>query len=100
MQPDALPGVDEGGEAIYAAGPASRERHMSSLLIRGGHLIDPTNGVDAVRDLVVRDGRIAAPVAGEAYDRDYFDASGCVVMAGGIDMHTHIGGGKVNLLAC
>ena len=28
---------------------------------------------------------------------DEIDASGCVVMAGGIDMHTHIGGGKVNL---
>lgn len=69
---------------------------MSSLLIRGGRVIDPTNGTNAVRDLVVRDGRIAAPVAGEAYD-ETFDASGCVVMAGGIDMHTHIGGGKVNL---
>ena len=69
---------------------------MSSLLIRGGRVIDPTNGTNAVRDLVVRDGRIAAPLAGEAYD-ETFDASGCVVMAGGIDMHTHIGGGKVNL---
>ena len=69
---------------------------MSSLLIRGGRVIDPTNGTNAVRDLVVRDGRLAAPLAGEAYD-ETFDASGCVVMAGGIDMHTHIGGGKVNL---
>ncbi len=69
---------------------------MSSIMIRGGRVIDPTNGVDAVRDLVVRDGRIAAPVAGEPHD-ETFDASGCVVMAGGIDMHTHIGGGKVNL---
>ena len=69
---------------------------MSSLLIRGGRVIDPTNGTNAVRDLVVRDGRLAAPLAGEAYD-ETFDASGCVVMAGGIDMHTHIRGGKVNL---
>jgi formylmethanofuran dehydrogenase subunit A len=69
---------------------------MSSLRIRGGRVIDPTNGTNAVRDLVVRDGRLAAPLAGEAYD-ETFDASGCVVMAGGIDMHTHIGGGKVNL---
>ena len=69
---------------------------MSSLLIRGGRVIDPTNGIDAVHDLVVRDGRIAAPVAGEPHG-ETLDASGCVVMAGGIDMHTHIGGGKVNL---
>ena len=69
---------------------------MSSLLIRGGRVVDPTNGTNAVRDLVVRDGRIAAPVAGERHD-ETLDAGGCVVMAGGIDMHTHIGGGKVNL---
>ncbi|WP_298830825.1 formylmethanofuran dehydrogenase subunit A [uncultured Piscinibacter sp.] len=69
---------------------------MSIVLIRGGRVVDPTNGVDAVRDLVVRDGRIAAPVPGERPD-ETIDATGCVVMAGGIDMHTHIGGGKVNL---
>ncbi|MBP5988972.1 formylmethanofuran dehydrogenase subunit A [Piscinibacter sp.] len=69
---------------------------MSAILIRGGRVVDPTNRVDALRDLVIRDGRIAAPVAGEHYDESV-DASGCVVMAGGIDMHTHIGGGKVNL---
>ena len=69
---------------------------MTSTLIRGGRVVDPTNRVDALRDLVIRDGRIAAPVAGEHYDESV-DASGCVVMAGGIDMHTHIGGGKVNL---
>ena len=69
---------------------------MSATLVRGGRLIDPTNRIDAVRDVVVRDGRIAAPVPGEAY-AETIDASGCVVMAGGIDMHTHIGGGKVNL---
>jgi formylmethanofuran dehydrogenase subunit A len=69
---------------------------MSSLLIRGGRLIDPTNRIDAVRDLVIRDGRIAAAQPGERFD-DTIDAGGCVVMAGGIDMHTHIGGGKVNL---
>ncbi len=69
---------------------------MSATLIRGGRLIDPANRIDAVRDIVVRDGRIAAPVAGETY-AESIDATGCVVMAGGIDMHTHIGGGKVNL---
>jgi formylmethanofuran dehydrogenase subunit A len=69
---------------------------MSSLLIRGGRIVDPANGTNTVRDLVVRDGRIAAPLSGERHD-ETIDATGCVVMAGGIDMHTHIGGGKVNL---
>src|SRR6188472_1908129 len=70
---------------------------MSSLRLRGGLVIDPANsGAPGVRDVVVRDGRIAALAPHEAVD-DEVDASGCVVMAGGIDMHTHIGGGKVNL---
>jgi formylmethanofuran dehydrogenase subunit A len=69
---------------------------MTSLCLRGGRVIDPTNGRDEVRDLHVRDGRIVdAPQQGAAAEE--IDASGCIVMAGGIDMHTHIGGGKVNL---
>ncbi len=68
---------------------------MSSIRLRGGRVVDPAHGVDEIRDLVWRDGRIAAPSA-DTVDEE-IDASGCVVMAGGIDMHTHIGGGKVNL---
>ncbi len=67
---------------------------MSTLCIRGGHVVDPANGIDAVQDLYVQDGRLVAPLP--AVD-DTIDAHGCVVMAGGIDLHTHIGGGKVNL---
>jgi formylmethanofuran dehydrogenase subunit A len=70
---------------------------MTTLRLRGGRVIDPTNGVDGeVRDLFVRDGRLVTLAPNEAAT-DELDISGCVVMAGGIDMHTHIGGGKVNL---
>ncbi len=70
---------------------------MSSLLLRGGMVIDPVHhSTGQRRDVAMRGGRIVAPVAGEPFDLE-IDASGCVVMAGGIDMHTHIGGGKVNL---
>lgn len=69
---------------------------MTTLLLRGARVIDPANGVDAVRDLAIRDGRIAELAPGERAERE-LDASGCVVMAGGIDLHSHIGGGKVNL---
>jgi len=64
--------------------------------LRGGRIVDPMASMDStVRDLWIRDSHvIEAPV--EPPDTD-IDASGCVVMAGGIDMHTHIGGGKVNL---
>jgi len=63
-----------------------------------GTLYDPAAGIDGeVRDLYLRDGRIvAAPPADERIDKTY-DCSGLVVMAGAIDMHTHIGGGKVNI---
>ncbi|MBT9595484.1 MAG: formylmethanofuran dehydrogenase subunit A [Vitreoscilla sp.] len=69
---------------------------MTTLRLRGGRVIDPANGVDDVRDVGVRGGRIVALAASEHVD-DEIDVSGCIVMAGGIDMHTHIGGGKVNL---
>jgi len=68
------------------------------MLVRlsGGTVYDPGQGIDGeVRDLYVRDGRMVAPPA-EPPDRVY-DLRGKVVMAGGIDIHTHIGGGKVNL---
>lgn len=73
---------------------------MGSKLIElhGGRVYDPTHGVDGeVRSIFVRDGRIvAAPSDPRAVDVR-FDLAGCSVMAGGIDIHTHIGGGKVNL---
>ncbi|MCL1961284.1 MAG: formylmethanofuran dehydrogenase subunit A [Desulfovibrionaceae bacterium] len=67
---------------------------MNTIRLRGGRVIDPANGRDEVCDLYVRGACIVEP--DQAVGED-IDASGCVVMAGGIDMHTHIGGGKVNL---
>ncbi|SEJ92807.1 formylmethanofuran dehydrogenase subunit A [Paraburkholderia diazotrophica] len=70
---------------------------MSIARLRGGRLYDPANGIDGeVRDLYIREGRIVAPPADGAVDVDY-DAQGMIVMAGGIDLHSHIGGGKTNL---
>ena len=54
-------------------------------------------GSRAVRDVYVRDGVIVAPPAGEERAGAEFDVAGRIVMAGAIDLHTHIGGGKVNL---
>lgn len=71
---------------------------MSTIRLSGGTVVDPAdkNAGAAPRELGIRDGRILELAAYEAVD-EAFDLSGCVVMAGGIDMHTHIGGGKVNL---
>ncbi|SAK59385.1 Formyltransferase/hydrolase complex Fhc subunit A [Caballeronia pedi] len=72
---------------------------MSLTRLKGGTLYDPANGVNGEkRDIYFLDGRIVDNAKGEtiAPDRD-FDANGMVVMAGGIDLHSHIGGGKTNL---
>ena len=64
-------------------------------LIKGGHVVDPASGRNGVGDVWIEDGRInAAPESREPDES--FDASGCIVMAGAIDIHSHIGGGNVN----
>ena len=72
---------------------------MSRVLrLAGGRIYDPANGVDgAARDLWIEDGRILADPGGEPPKHEAIDISGHVVMAGGIDLHSHIAGGKVNL---
>ena len=66
---------------------------MSSLLIRGGRVVDPAQGIDRVDDLLVRDGRVAAigPAGQEAArDVETIDATGLVVTPGLFDMHVHL----------
>jgi formylmethanofuran dehydrogenase subunit A len=66
--------------------------------LSGGKIYDPANQIDGkVMDIYVRDGRIVGrPRDEEKIDQTY-NLAGKVVMAGAIDMHTHIGGGKVNI---
>ena len=71
---------------------------MTTLRLRGGRVVDPVHGIDGVRgDVGVRDGRIVALDEREPVDQD-IDAAGCIVMAGGIDLHSHIAGGKMTLV--
>jgi formylmethanofuran dehydrogenase subunit A len=65
-------------------------------VIRGGLIIDPTQRRNGVGDLWIHDGRIAeVPQAGARVDAIY-DATGMIVMAGAIDIHSHIAGANVN----
>ncbi|MBA4019981.1 MAG: formylmethanofuran dehydrogenase subunit A [Pirellula sp.] len=72
---------------------------MGLLKISGGTLYDPTNGIDGVvRDVWIENDRIvAAPSDPSARAERTIDASGLVVMPGGVDMHCHIAGPKVNV---
>ncbi|KQT85219.1 formylmethanofuran dehydrogenase subunit A [Aurantimonas sp. Leaf443] len=64
--------------------------------LKGGHVVDPANGRDGTGDVYVEDGRIvAAPGDGRRPDT-VIDCAGLVVMAGAIDIHSHIAGGHVN----
>jgi formylmethanofuran dehydrogenase subunit A len=68
---------------------------MTLLRIAGGTVYDPANAVDgAVQDIWIRDGKIIAD-PGMPADRT-LDAAGLVVMPGGVDLHSHIVGPKVN----
>lgn len=65
------------------------------LLIAGGKVYDPANGVDGeIKDICIEDGRVAAAPSSPTR---VIDAQGMAVMPGGVDIHCHIAGPKVNL---
>ncbi len=68
------------------------------LKIAGGRVYDPANRIDGeVRDVWIADGQVVDPPADpDLKPSRVIDASGLVVMPGGVDMHCHIVGSKVN----
>jgi dihydroorotase len=72
---------------------AEKKSNTASLLIKGGHLVDPAAHVDAPMDVLLRDGRvaeIAAPNKIKGGADEKFDARGLVVAPGFIDLHVHL----------
>lgn len=61
-----------------------------AIIIRNGRVIDPASGEEAVRDLAIADGVIVDASAIAESDVDVFDASGCLVTPGWIDVHVHL----------
>ncbi|HEY8669294.1 MAG TPA: amidohydrolase family protein, partial [Terriglobales bacterium] len=71
----------------------ARENKSASLLIRGGHLIDPVAKIDGLMDVLLRDGQVVevAPpnkIRGDGDEK--FDARGLIVAPGFIDLHSHL----------
>lgn len=67
------------------------------IKLSGAKVYDPANSVNGeLRDVYVDGGKIVSPDSGARVDKEY-DLKGRVIMAGAIDPHTHIGGGKVTI---
>ncbi len=63
---------------------------MPATLITNGRVIDPSQGIDRVTNLLVSDGRIAAYDATPTGQETVIDAAGKIVVPGLIDMHVHL----------
>jgi dihydroorotase len=78
---------------LRQAKPPTARQEQRSLLIRGGHLIDPAAKVDSPRDILLREGRVAEvglPGKIGSDGREVFDARGLLVAPGFIDLHVHL----------
>jgi len=67
--------------------PLAAQTH--DLVIRGGRVLDPESGLDAVRDIGIRDGRIAAVSERPLTAKAVIEARGLMVAPGFIDLHAH-----------
>ena len=64
-------------------------------ILTNGRVYDPMNGIDGeIKDICISDGKIVERVNGSAKT---IDLKGRLVMAGGVDMHSHIVGSKMGV---
>lgn len=62
-----------------------------NILLKGGHVIDPLNGVDSISDVLIQDGRISKVSEKVKQDNvEVIDVSGKIVAPGLIDCHVHL----------
>ena len=68
------------------------DAQIFDIVIKGGHIIDPKNKVDAVMDLAIKDGKIAmvAKSIDTMETRKVIDAAGRYITPGIIDLHVHV----------
>ena len=84
---------------LALASPSTAQTPSYDLLLKGGHVIDAANNLDAVLDVAVAGGKIAAvgKDISAAQAKKVVDVAGLYVTPGLIDIHFHIGHGGAPL---
>jgi len=77
------------GLGLATTTAAAQDVHEYDIVLRGGRVIDPESGLDAVRDVGITGGLIGAISEDPLPGRDVIDVSGLVVSPGFIDLHAH-----------
>jgi len=68
------------------------------IKLEGGAVYDPVHGINGEhRDIYISNGKITRKPSSQIRIDKTYDMKGKIIMAGAIDIHTHIGGGKVNI---
>lgn len=67
------------------------------LVVKGGRIIDPAQGIDRTGDLVIKDGKVAGIDCAVPEGAKIIDAAGAIVTPGLIDLHTHVYWGGTSL---
>jgi dihydroorotase len=76
--------------ALLIGLPLSAQQDSYDLILTRGHVIDPANGIDEVRDVAIRNGRIARVAASLAASaKRIVDLQGLYVVPGLVDIHSH-----------
>ena len=71
---------------------------MPFIKLASGTVHDPSNGIDGqICDLWISDGKIVSPPHDAIQPDRVYDLTGLIVMPGGVDIHSHIAGPKVNV---
>src|SRR5262245_30918000 len=84
------------GPFRYCISAAAGGGLIMLLRLMGGRVIDPANGRDGIGDVWIRDDRVVEAPSGSLRADTSYDVTGKIVMAGAIDIHSHIAGVSVN----
>jgi formylmethanofuran dehydrogenase subunit A len=69
---------------------------MGDVIVKGGFVFDPLNGVDGEKmDVLISGGKVVEDL--KRRGARVVDAAGMTVMPGGVDLHSHIAGSKINI---